>query len=147
MRTLLPLIQKAHVASSSPPPLGMSRLVQRLENLPKAHSRAQERSAGLAAPGVRAATSAGRGGGRMQEARLVQRRPWSAVGDPIPAWGSRNLRAAFVLPQCAIQPRVLEDNGSHCARRQCHPGQHRGPRWALVPRQAGNYNLGSGRGA
>ena len=65
----------------------------------------QKRSPGLAAPGVRAATSAGHGGGRMQEARLVQRRPNSC------SWRSH---------LCLGQPEPLS---SLCSASMCHSAQ------------------------
>lgn len=65
----------------------------------------QERSPGLAAPGPMAATSAGRGGRRMQEARLVQRRPNGC------SWRSH---------LCLGQPEPLN---SLCSASMCHSAQ------------------------
>lgn len=39
-----------------------------------------------------------------------------------------------------FSPGFLRTMGPTVQRGNAHPGQHRSPRWVLVPRQAGNYN-------
>lgn len=91
----------------------------------------QERSPGPAAPGVTAATSAGQGGRRMQEARLVQRRPngcsWRShlcLGQPEP------LSSFPCSASMCHSDQGSYDNGSHCSKGQC-------PSWAAQESQVG----------
>lgn len=118
MRTLLPLIQKAHVASSSPSLLGMSRLVQRLENLPKAHSHAQEQSAGLAAPGG-------------QGCNLC--RAWGREDAGGQAGSEEALVCSWRSHPCLGQPEPLS---SLCSASMCHSAQGSGGQWIPLCKEA-----------
>ena len=128
--TRLHLIQKAWVAGTSPPASGLEKLDQRLKNLLKVPSCARSGAQAWQPLESWLQPQQGMGAGGCRRPGWSRGGPTAAVGDPISAWGSRSLWTAFVLPQCAIQPRVLKDNGSHCSKGQC-------PSWAAQESQVG----------
>ena len=128
--TWLHLIHKAWGAGTSLLASGVGKLDQRLQNLPKVPSCARSGAQAWQPLESGLQPQQGMGAGGCRRPGWSRGGPTAAVGDPISAWGSQSLWAAFVLPQCAIQPRVLEDNGSDCAKGQCPP-------WAAQESQVG----------